>query len=448
MFTPMQITNRKIFIYSQLKTARFTYVLEWVFREQLHLDFEIVNDIAEWRRIEGLKLSYSDEILEPGTVNIKPHSLLAEEGVKAQTYSINRWKQSTILFYNQPGALVPFDIFSAVFFLISRYEEYLPHTKDKHGRFDHKQSVAAQFSFSQEPVIDEWLFHFRSALEQTFNCTLPKRAFTFLPTYDIDIAWKYLHKGKKRNLGGFAKDFLRFKWKAIVERKAVLAGKKTDPFDSFYWLEALHDRYGLQPIYFLLLGSWGKYDKNADPSLPAMQHLLQRLSKKNDVGIHPSYQSHDGLETLKKEIAVLSKASEKTVSKNRQHYIKFSLPETYRALIEAQITDDYSMGYASCNGFRAGTSNSFLWYDLLNEKATALRVHPFAFMEATNMFYQLDNVQEAFQEWERLYLAVRNVGGTFISIWHNHTLGTDRTTKGWRELYEKTIATIAQINRG
>jgi len=440
----METNHRHILIYTTVNSARLRYILFWIFEEQLQLSFEITSDLLKWNNDKGFKINYSDEKMGAEILTIKPHPIMAQTGVQTQVYNINRWKHSTILFYNQPGAAIPFDIFSATFFLLSRYEEYLPHQKDQHGRFEADQSLAQQFSFLQQPVVDEWLFHFRKILERKLNCTLPQPSFTFLPSYDIDIAWKYLHKGNKRNLGGYAKDLLQLKWKSVAERAAVLAGKKTDPFDNFDFLDKLHARYQLQPIYFMLLGQWSDYDKNAEPNAPAMSTLMQQLAQRYEMGIHPSYLSHQSTATLKSEIEILAKASHKPVTNSRQHYIKFTLPETYRNLIEANIKDDFSMGYASCNGFRAGTSRSFLWYDVLREATSTLRVHPFVYMEATSMFYQKNSVQEAFLEWERLYYAVKNVQGTFISIWHNHNLGEDRKSKKWRALYEKMLATIAE----
>jgi hypothetical protein len=428
-----------LLIYCSFTSSRLLYVLKWIFTEQLDISHRLTTNIEEWKVYEGPKINYGKEELGQNSLRIIPHHLLLEETIQEQELSVNRWKHSTILFYNQPRASIPFDIFSAVFYLLSRYEEYLPHVKDKHGRFKHDQSAAAQFSFLQQPVVDEWLLHFSKILSQKTGIKIKEKTFRFQPTYDIDIAWKYLHKGSRRLWGGYIKDLLTLNWKGLSERRAVLSGKQKDPYDCFAWLDDMHRQYTLQPVYFLLLGTLSDYDKNADPALPAMQKLMQDLSAQYDLGIHPSYRSYESTTILKEEINILAEAIHKRVTKSRQHYIKFTLPETYQNLVAAGITDDYSMGYASCNGFRAGTSNSFPWYNLSAEQETSLRIHPFAFMEATSRFYLKQNPKEAWQEWERLWHAVKAVNGTFISIWHNHMLGDQRESKDWRELYLKTL---------
>lgn len=426
-----------LLIYSSFTSARLQYVLDWIFAEQMDIPFSLTTDPDVWNLYQGPKLFYGKE--QQDGLRIVPHPLLEETAISIQALAVNRWKHSTILFYNQPGASVPFDLFAAVFYLVSRYEEYLPHKQDKHDRYRHEQSVAAQFSFLQQPVVDEWLQHFGRILEQQLNIRARKQTFRFLPTYDIDIAWKYLHKGARRTCGGYFKDLLRLNPGNIPERAAVLSGKRKDPYDCFAWLDELHQCLGLQPLYFMLLGTLSEYDKNADPRSAAMQTLMADLSARYILGIHPSYGSHKDTRILLEEIHILEKVIAQPVTNSRQHYIKFSLPETYEYLLAAGITDDYSMGYAGCNGFRAGTSRSFPWFDLKTGRVTSLRVHPFAFMEATSKFYARQTPAEAWQEWERLWHAVKKVNGTFISIWHNHILGGQRESKGWGELYVKTL---------
>src|SRR5690606_13563221 len=151
--------------------------------------------------------------------------------------NINRWKKSTVLFYNQPGALIPFDIFSAVFYLISRYEEYLPHRKDGHGRYMHTNSAAFQYSFIQQPVVDEWINAFRHILEKKFQLLLPQQSFEFQPTYDIDIAWAYLNKPRKQNIAGALRDLLKLRIGWFFDRILVSTSGRQDPYDAFKWME-------------------------------------------------------------------------------------------------------------------------------------------------------------------------------------------------------------------
>ena len=52
------------------------------------------------------------------------------------------------------------------FFLLSRYEEYLPHSKDQYGLYAHENSIAYKEGFLHQPLINIWLEDFRKLLEK------------------------------------------------------------------------------------------------------------------------------------------------------------------------------------------------------------------------------------------------------------------------------------------
>lgn len=216
----------------------------------------------------------------------------------------------------------------------------------------------------------------------------------------------------------------------------MAAGKKRDPFDTYEMLNSLHEQYGLKPLYFFLVPEKnGLYDKNILPHKDAMWSLVKQHAKKYTIGLHPSWQSGDKPALLETEKQQLEAMAEKNISISRQHYIRFELPGTYRRLISAGITDDHSMGYGSINGFRASVASSFNWYDLEKEAVTFLRIHPFCYMEANSFYEQHDTPEQAFKEMIHYHQVCKDAGGTFISIWHNHFLGTDPLYKGWKECY-------------
>jgi hypothetical protein len=389
-------------------TPRVQYVMDWIFKEQFNVPFTICADRQEWVEYAGPKINYSASTLQNEEIKIIPTGLLAEIGsISPKKLAVQRWKKTTVLFYNQPGAWVPFDLFSAIFYLISRYEEYLPHKKDRHGRFLPSESAAVRYHFLQDPAIDQWLHFFRELLQEKSDTQFHRKPFQCLMTFDIDLAWKYLHKGTLRYWGGQWKDLFLGKWNNIKERNAVISGKQQDPFFSFPELDLLHQQYRIKPLYFILLGKPGKFDRNTNPECKAMKSLMRLLSEKYPIGIHPSYGSHQDRAILNQEIKTLCDVIQKPVTRSRQHFIKFSLPETYQHLITAGIEEDYSMGYAALNGFRASTSLPFLWYDLSIEETTQLRIHPFAFMDATSVFYLNHNPEELMKEWKRIYHLIK-----------------------------------------
>lgn len=437
-------------IYVQSDSSRLRYIVDFLGKEITGKPFEITTDKKFYLESETEKLNYTSEKVLADEFWINPHRLLFENKISEQSiecFETNGQKA----FFKTEGDF-SFDIFAASFYLLSRYEEYLPHQKDIYGRYAHENSLAFKEGFLDKPLINFWIKGFKEKLKKKFpSLVLQHSTFTFLPTYDIDIAWSHKHKGWWRSLGGLWQSLIKSNWKHVRERIAVLRNKVKDPFDSYSWLHRLHEENQVKPHYFFLLAEKnGRYDKNILPQQKALQALISDHIIRYPVGIHPSWRSGDEHELLKKEVNILSDITGSKILSSRQHYIRFTLPETFRRLIDSGIRFDFSMGYGSINGFRASVATPFYWYDLEKEQATSLMLFPFCYMEANSFYEQKYSTQQALDEMRYYYDIVKSVSGTFIMIWHNHFLGTDKLFDGWKEIYEQfvreTRATTNPIN--
>ena len=420
-------------------TPRLTYITRFILGEITDIPFTITNSLQEFHDFDGARINYSNEQTGADEIWIKPVDLLFQSTIREQSISCTNEKDYKIFF--NTGGDTGFDLFAAVFYLISRYEEYLPHKKDSYGRYAHENSIACKEGFLQLPLVNIWLKHFRLLISKRFpQLVLRQPTFIFLPTYDIDMAWSYKNKGLLRNSGGMLKDIMNGNLKQLNERIAVLANKKEDPFASFDWLDDFHEKYNLNPIYFFLVAKAnGIYDKNIDPALPPMQQLIIQHAEKYLVGIHPSWQSGDSEDGIMNEKMLIETIIDQKVIYSRQHYIRFQFPQTYRRLISTGIKHDFSMGYGSINGFRASVATVYPWYDLENEKQTELMVHPFCFMEANAFYEQKISPSEALKELRFFTNQLQQVGGTMITIWHNNFLGSSTEFKDWKNIYQQWV---------
>lgn len=435
-----------VLIYSHISSSRLKYIYSFIFKELMGIDFKLTIDSEKFKTHIGPKINYSDAKISADEFYIQNHPLLFEQNIQIQKtdyFTVNNNKA----FFKTVNSDFPFDIFAASFYLLSRYEEYLPHEKDMYGRYGYENSIANREGFLNLPLINIWVKDLANSLKlkySTFN--VQHSMFKFEATYDIDIAYSYKHKGFWRNIGGFFKS-------PSAERIKVLSGAEKDPFDCYEWLHQLHQQYNLQPVYFFLVAEEnGRYDKNILPHKDAMLKLVTQHAKKYRVGLHPSWQSGDDRSLLKKEkerLAAMVQAAESVPAPSRQHYIRFNLPEGYQRLITAGITDDYSMGYGSINGFRASVATAFFWYDLEKEEQTHLRIHPFCFMDANAFYEQRQNPEQTLEELVHYLSVCKAINGTMITIWHNNFLGTKKEFAnpiaiGWKAIYESFIVQVQQ----
>lgn len=424
-------------------TSRLRYIADFIGKELLGRPFILTTDESHFRDYDGIRINYtSSPVLPLQECWIKPHPLLFEEGILAQRIDITGDGKETIFF--QAEGDMGYDIFAASFFLISRYEEYLPHSKDYYGRYAHTNSVAFRYKFLQIPLINYWIKDFRRKLDGLFpGVKTGTKHFIFLPTYDIDEAFSFRYKSSYRNLGGLVRSVISGNLKEAIKRLKVWFGVKNDPFDSYDWIDVLHAKHELKPVYFFLVAEkTGRYDRHIPPDEKVIEQLIQKHSLKYETGIHPSWQSGDEPSLLLGEIKRLESITGKPVTASRQHFIRMQIPFTYRNLISAGIRTDFSMGYGSINGFRASVASAFRWYDLEKEEISPLTIYPFCFMEANSFYEQKQSATETFSELKYYFDVVAEINGMLITIWHNTFLGTDEKFSGWRETYSEFVNSV------
>src|SRR5579872_470490 len=424
-------------LFSTHITPRLNYVLDF-FGKELFDDasaIRVTDDKETFLATHGPRINYSNEVV-PGAFTVRPAGLLFETGIRPLEVPCARSAGQPVLFPTHGD--LSFDVFAAAFYLLSRYEEYLPHPKDEYGRFPHSHSLAFREGFLDQPVINNWLMDLRRALGARFPDLVFRYAvFKFIPTYDIDSAYSYLYKGWLRNLGGLLKSLARGQWKKAFDRLETLRGHRKDPFDVYEWLDSLHLYCRMRPYYFFLAAARIQgVDRNIPISGPGLQDLIRYHATGSRVGIHPSWQSGDDENLLKAEIEWMSYVSGQKMVRSRQHYIRFLLPTTYRLLIRYGVEQDFSMGYGSINGFRASVASSFYWYDLGKETTTPLRIFPYCFMDANSYYEQGQTPAATLAELMGYYRRIRQVNGLMVTIWHNSILGRDPEFAGWRGVYE------------
>ncbi len=430
-----------IVVYSAHNSNRLAYTLDWLLKERLQLNYTITSD-----KNAAAHIAYGHAL--PGALSIPDGALLSQTGIEQRQPHTGTWGDLPVLFASAGGGYtLPFDILSAIFFLLSRYEEYNNLHHDKHGRYQATSSILHKHGLLARPIVDEWVHAFRRQLHESLGLEAPTGSFAFQPTYDIDMAYSHIYKGVGRIMGAYVRALLRGDVRQINERTQVLKKKQKDPYDSFRWLRQLHKLYDYKPIYFILAAAkTTTFDKNIHPNHPAMMRVIKNLAKEGAIGIHPSYYSDQG-DVMAREKGLLEHVAGRTTTLSRQHYIKLCIPSTYRQLQDNGITTDYSMGYGTHLGFRAGTGSSFLWYDLEREQATELRVYPFCFMDTTAHYDNKLSATDAFAQLAAMSRILERTNSTLITIFHNFSLGTAAEWRGWKHAYEQFLEEQAARHR-
>lgn len=435
-----------ILVYTHSITPRVRYIFKHIFTRILLVEVDFTSKIESFVAHNGPKLSYTKVPLG-NEFFIKSHGLLFDQGVNDQEIQIQKWDEVPCFFSTGSKSSIPFDIFSASFFLISRYEEYLPHVRDQHERFNPEQSIAYKYRFLEKPVVDIWAMKLKEVLKDRFpKYVFTQRKFKYISTLDIDNAFAYKHKSFVRSTGGFVNDFFHFRLKSFWDRLMVITNIRKDPYNVFDRILNLSKLHDIETIFFFLIADYTTRDTNVSPSKNKFRLLIKHISDYAMVGLHPSYYTMKNASMLKKEKLRLDNVTNMQTIRSRQHFLRFSLPETYQNLIDLEIAEDYTMGYASHVGFRASTCTPFYFYDLDFEIQTPLKIFPFALMDTTLNDYLGLTPKQSLGKIKDLYTEVKEVQGTFITLFHNESISGYLRWRGWQRVYQTMLKMIAPSN--
>ena len=399
------------------------------------MKYSFTSDVTEFQSRPGPKINYSREKPNSG-LTIHPAGIMMASHLSEIELGDSVFNEHPVLFATGNEADLPYDPVASIFYMVSRYEEYLPHEKDGHDRYKMESSVAFKLKFNHLPIVHYWATDIIDALRKKYPETeIVSNHYRFIPSFDIDNAYAFRHKGLIRTAGALVRSMLT-NWSETSLRFKVMARRAEDPYDNYDYIDEINLDFGVKPVYFILTSSTGRYDRNIDPQSKAFGDLLKKLRNRGKIGLHPSHRSGslDGLLEAEKEL--LGRVAGTQIKLSRQHFLKLILPDTYEKLISVGITDDHSMGWAGASGFRAGICVPYPFYNLTREREEKLMIHPFCFMEATYVYYRKTDAEAVKEEIRQLVAEVRKVNGCFIPVWHNESLGEWDKWKGWKEVFE------------
>lgn len=415
-----------IYFFSDKITARLYYTLDFIFKHNFNLEYVVITNELYFNSVKGIKLNYSKSY-KNDCINIKPAGIIFEENYKKINVSFvlnGDWK--LLLFPDLENEEVPFDLFSSIFWLISRYEEYDANKYDEHKRFKYDESLLYKANMLNVPVVDVWICKLKELIERKFNVTIGKNNLKFLSTIDVDNLYAFKGKNFFRTSGTAIKQIFLKNYN-FFQNYLIYYLKGEDVYDSYDKVIELHNKIGYVPIFFVLtINKKTKFDRNIPCYSKHFIDKIKFISEKSEVAIHFSYYSTER-GTLQIEKEHLQKLIGKKITKSRFHYLRFQIPESYRQLIKCEVEHDFSMGYSETTGFRAGTCCPFYFFDLDNNKQSSLIIHPFPFMDR---FFIKNNFSEKnILHCAKDYLSkIANFGGEFVLAWHNENLHTIKKT--------------------
>ncbi len=427
-----------ILVYTPKISSRLNYIFRHLFNNLMLKEVKFTTKIEEFIAFNGPKFSYSSQALG-GEFHIQAHPILFQQGIKPNDIKFGFWDDIPV-FFEVLNSDIPFDIFAASFYLLSRYEEYLPHQLDEHERYDYKNSLLIQHNMFNKPVIEIWVEKFKEALQKRFeDLIFEERRFYFEPLINVSMARLYQGKSLLRFIFGGLDDLAHLKLKSFWLRNRVYLFGKKDPYDTFDEILQLKKKLKHPLTFFHLLTTYSLFDHNVSMNKHDYQTQIKFLADYTDTGLLTSYYSFDDEDIIEKEIKTLENIIHKPVMKVRAHFNRLKIPGTYQIYNDLELKQDYSMGYNHKIGFRAGTSVPFKFYDIENETETHLLLHPTVISDVMLKYQYRLKPDKALKILIEEGEIIKTYKGHFYPVFHNFILSDLKEWRKWNQLYVETI---------
>lgn len=340
------------------------------------------------------------------------------------------------------------DIFGSAFFMLTRYEEVvLKNEKDGHGRFPATASLAFKEGFLTRPIVNEYVEILWSALVKLDPELVRKeRKSELILTHDVDKPFKFLFMSPKRFVKLLAADILKHRSlkKAFSDLGSFIAVKRgnveKDPYNTFSKIMDFSESIGCRSHFYFIAENYGKIlNSDYDLENEKIVEIIKKIQERGHIaGLHVSYDAAHDPEKMKKETRkFLEVAGNADFLEARHHFLRVSVPESWRIMEECGIKRDLSLSFADHAGYRSGVCWEYPLFDLISGRRLELKELPLIVMECSvidKRYMDLGAGEKSFEFVKSLMNTTALFGGQFVLLWHNNRFEDNGETALYREL--------------
>jgi len=343
------------------------------------------------------------------------------------------------------------DIFATLFFMLTRWEEYVNKTRDEHNRFPHTATLAYKEGFLNRPIVNEYVeFFWHLLLLLGYKEKRESKEFSLLLTHDVDEIQRY--PNFKKVIMGMGGDVLYRKslflpFKTLYDYTLVSVKKRKDPYDSFDEIMDISDSLEIKSHFFFMSGgTTTKYDNRYNINNPRVKNIIEKIKKRGHfVGLHPSYNAYNNSTQFKKEKDALEKVNEAPIISGREHYLRFEVPKTWQLWEDNGFEWCSNLAYPKSAGFRTGSCYPYTPFNILSQKRLNIKERPLIMMEVT--FAEASKNIEEFDTMVDYYLnIIKKYNGEFVLLWHNASF-KEASLEDYLPSYRKTLEKYKELKK-
>lgn len=215
---------------------------------------------------------------------------------------------------------------------------------------------------------------------------------------------------------------------------------------DFETLLALEGRHGFRSTYFLLHDDYwarqgARYSFNCD-EIQTITRMIQDAG--GEIGVHGGFYRFNNATLYRESIEAVESNFGVRPCGIRNHLLRFSYPETWRAQAEAGFAYDATYGLSGELGPRGGWPFPFQTCDASQGRLLDLYELPLTVMDATLFRHLCLAGDDALETAWKAVQDVVGVGGLVSLLWHNNYFNEPEYWD-WQMVYEELLARLVPL---
>jgi len=407
------------YLISPKKSERLQYVLDVAFEQLWGIQVQVIQHLSEAQENTPI-LAYHSNAQVFSIPTIPDAGILWQKETKVSDWAAQKDK---LFSCSNTSFVLDFDVFSAIFSVLTQLWLYETHETDLHDRPNNKQNPISY---------DEcWVPIWSLGIIQMLGLQPQKqRKIQVQLSIDVDNPFYFLHRSVWDQGLSLANSLRKLQINQAIE-KWMMAVKGKDPFQTYTLLAEKF--YGKDVIWFFLT-KYGNLNSNTPWDASWASPVCSILKEAgHQIGLHPSYETLNDPELIFTEKNTLEAILKQPVQAARQHYLRTSF-DIRKQYLKLGILHDYSLALSNQNGFIGGMPEPFLWFDPETNQVSNLTLHPAVVMDRSLLSYQKLNPTEAVQVLYQMYAKQLHWGGTFCLLAHNETFSNFGEWQDWSQM--------------
>ncbi len=306
-------------------------------------------------------------------------------------------------------------------YLFSRQDEYNAEIVDEQQR----NTFALSEIQTDTPIISEYLVK-----ENKLRVLYPdNKKFAVCLTHDIDV----LFFSKKEIIKQVIKKNIGVSYNKPLPGLYSLIDKRKSPLFNVRQIVEIEKKYNANSTFFFL--ALKKNERDFNYKIYEIEDVFKIIKDNNsEIGLHAGHHAYNDLNKLKEEKNSLENCVKAKIIGIRNHFLKFSTPQTWEIQSFAGFKYDTSYGYNDAAGFRNGLCHPFSPFNSSSNKYVDIMEIPLTLMDCTLDRYMRLDINNSWKYIKKFIDKVEQVGGIFNLLWHNSYF-----FEGNLELYVKIL---------